>query len=160
MLNKRFPYKSAYIACNGGCANNPDKLCKYGCTGCGKCVEACSYGFIKINENGIAEVDESSCRACSSCSDVCPRNLIHIHEVANNIRVKCSNRDKGADARKVCAVSCIGCGICEKNCPAQAIRVSDNLSVIDESLCLSCGMCAVLCPRKAIRDVRGLITSK
>ena len=60
--------------------------------------------------------------------------------------VKCSNKDPGKDARRMCQVSCIGCGICQKVCPAGAITVTDNLSHIDESVCLSCGQCAVKCP--------------
>ena len=58
------------------------------------------------------------------------------------------------------AVSCIGCGICEKTCTAGAIRVTDNCAVIEESVCLSCGMCAVKCPRHAIYDLRGIYTAK
>ena len=58
------------------------------------------------------------------------------------------------------ADECIGCGICQKLCPAGAITVTDNLSYIDESVCLSCGQCAVKCPRHAIYDLRGILTEK
>jgi len=106
----------------------------------------------------VAEVDESKCIACQKCTKVCPQEIIHIHECANYIVVKCSNKSKGAAAKKQCEASCIGCGICEKTCTAGAVKVTDNCAVIDEDACLSCGMCSVKCPRHVIHDLRGIFT--
>ena len=106
----------------------------------------------------MAEVDEDKCLACGKCMKVCPQEIIHIHECANYIVVKCSNKSKGAEAKKQCEVSCIGCGICEKTCTAGAVRIMDNHAVIREDICLSCGMCSVKCPRHAIYDLRGIFT--
>jgi electron transfer flavoprotein alpha subunit len=39
------------------------------CTGCGKCVDACQYGAIKVI-NGLAIVDDR-CTFCGSCVEVC-----------------------------------------------------------------------------------------
>lgn len=161
-IKKKFPYKAAVVACNGGCRANkyvPER-CTYGCIACEQCVIACKFGAIYINDIGVAEVDEEKCIACGACAKACPQNLIHIHECANYIVVKCSNQDKGKDARAVCQVSCIGCGMCEKVCTASAIKVVNNVAVIDDSKCLSCGMCAVNCPRGAIIDTRGVLTNK
>lgn len=157
-IRKRFPYRAALVACQGGCRATAD--CQYGCVGCGICVGVCPFDAIEINGLGVAEVREDRCVACGRCVKECPRELIHIHEAANPIVVKCANRDPGKQARKYCAVSCIGCGICEKACPAGAIAVRENLAAIDESLCLSCGQCAVKCPRGALRDLRGILTEK
>lgn len=159
-IKKKFPYRAALVGCNGGCRVNEKEGCRYGCTGCKKCVEACPFHAISINETGVAEVDEEQCIACGKCTRVCPQDLIRLHECANYIVVKCSNKEKGASARNVCAVSCIGCGICERTCTAGAVRVKENCAVIDESVCLSCGMCAVKCPRHAIIDMRGIFTKK
>ena len=101
----------------------------HGCIACGKCVESCKFGAIHLNEHGIAEVDEEKCIACGRCVRECPQHIIHLHDCANTIVVKCSNKDKGKDARTVCSVSCIGCGICEKTCTASAIHVEDNRCV-------------------------------
>ena len=68
------------------------------------------------------------------------------------------NKDKGKDARSVCPVSCLGCGICERICTAEAVHVVDNCAVIQEEYCLGCGMCAVKCPRNVILDKRGVLT--
>ena len=152
-MEKRF----ALVACNGGCRN---ESCSYGCVGCGVCVSVCLAEAIALTENGVAEVDETRCLGCGACADACPQGIIRLHEGANPMVVKCSNRDPGKAARAACEVSCIGCGICEKVCPSGAAKVTDNLSAIDEELCLSCGMCAVKCPRHAICDLRGILTAR
>ena len=156
-IKKKFPYRAAFVACNGGCNNTS---CSYGCIGCGACEAACKFGAIKVSENGVAVVDEGKCIACGLCAKKCPQGIIRIHECANYITVKCSSRDPGKVARMACSASCIGCGICEKTCTAGAIHVVDNVAVITEEQCLSCGMCAVKCPRHAIHDLRGILTAK
>ena len=75
----------------------------------------------------VAEIDEENALARVMWEGICPQQIIHVHECANWIVVKCSNKSKGAEAKKQCEVSCIGCGICEKTCTAGAIRVTDNV---------------------------------
>lgn len=111
-VKKRFPYQAAFVACNGGCRATAD--CQYGCVGCELCVNVCRFEAIALNDYGVAEVNEDKCIACGKCVRECPRELIRIHECANPVVVKCSNKDPGKDARKMCEVSCIGCGICQK----------------------------------------------
>lgn len=157
-VKKRFPYRAAFVACNGGCRATDE--CTYGCIGCGACADACQFGAIAFNEHGVAEVDEERCVACGACVRKCPQGIIRLHDCASSVVVKCANRAAGKEARHHCQVSCIGCGICEKICPASAVKVVDNLAVIDERYCLSCGQCAVKCPRHAIYDLRGVLTEK
>ena len=107
-VKKRFPYQAALVACNGGC--RATAACEYGCVACGLCVGVCKFDAIEINSFGVAQVNEGKCIACGACVRECPRELIHIHECANPIVVKCSNKDLGKNARKYCEVSCIGCG--------------------------------------------------
>ena len=133
---------------------------------CGACVEACRFGAVQINDLGCAEVDEEKCIGCGACARKCPRGLIDLRRTEDRIAVLCSNRDKGFDpatktgARTVCDVSCIGCGLCVKKCPADAIHVVEFRAVIDYERCLSCVACGDVCPRHAIRDRFGIITEK
>lgn len=127
-----------------------DKLCAFGCMGLGSCVEVCKYGAISVRD-GVAGVDLDRCTGCGACASVCPKHLITLVPVGTSYTVECHSSDNGAAVRKVCEAGCIGCRICEKNCPTGAVRVTDNLAVIDPLLCTGCGTCAAKCPRGVIR---------
>lgn len=45
---------------------------------------------------------------------------------------------------------CISCGICEGECPVNAISEGDDKYVIDADLCIDCGACEGSCPQEAI----------
>lgn len=124
-------------------------LCKFGCFGFGDCATICEHNAIKI-ENGLAKVIPKLCGACGQCVEVCPNQLITIKPVSNTTDVLCSSKDNGKATKQACKKGCIGCRICVKNCPAEAISVTDNHAVIDYSKCTSCGKCAEVCPVKAI----------
>ena len=47
--------------------------------------------------------------------------------------------------------SCTGCGLCEKNCPRHAIRLTDGKPVWVKRRCLMCMACIQRCPAKAIQ---------
>lgn len=59
----------------------------------------------------------------------------------------------GSKARlslKIDTDSCIQCGICQKVCPAEAVKGTDDFSV-DKGSCLLCLDCLHKCPEKAIK---------
>ena len=134
-------------------AGNGPLECAYGCLGFGSCVKACAFGALSINEYGVAEVDREKCTLCRKCMEACPRHLIVEVPYAADIMMRCSSKDKGAVSKKNCAVSCIGCKLCEKNCPSDAIHVVDNVAAIDYTKCTSCGTCVTKCPRKVLMNI-------
>jgi electron transport complex protein RnfB len=125
------------------------KSCPNACLGLGTCASVCKFGAINMVD-GVAVVDKEKCTACGMCVEACPKKVIAMVPVKNDVYVGCNSHEKGADARKNCAVSCIGCKICEKNCPEGAITVNDNIAVIDYTKCTKCGKCVEKCPRKCI----------
>jgi len=56
----------------------------------------------------------------------------------------------GKMAYTVIKDKCIGCRICEKICPVNAIVVAGKKAEINPSLCTDCGICAERCPVNAI----------
>ncbi len=165
--------KTAYVSCNGDCdkakekynyygnlscqdaVNIPGggaKACGYGCLGLGSCVQVCEFDAIHI-ENGKAVVDPIRCKACGKCVSACPKGLISIIPSDTKYMVKCSSKDKGRDVMSACSAGCIGCGICAKNCPHDAVEFEYNLAWIHQEKCQKCGICAEKCPKKVIEQL-------
>ena len=128
------------------------EACRFGCLGFGDCAQACPANAICMMD-GIAHVDTSRCLGCTLCLSVCPKGIISMVPQETEAVVMCSNKDKGADARKACKNACIGCKKCEKNCPQQAITVTNNLAQIDYTKCVGCGICADGCPVDCLKKV-------
>lgn len=125
------------------------KSCSFGCMGYGSCVKVCPEGAIQIVD-GIAVVDPEKCIACGKCVRECPNHLITLVPYDSKVRVRCNSKHRGKDVMKACDVGCIGCKKCERTCKFDAIKVEDNLAVIDYEKCVGCGACAAACPRGII----------
>lgn len=160
----------AFVKCNGTCANAGEKYqyegihdcleamyvpgagaksCSYGCLGLGTCERACPFDAISIID-GVAVVDKDKCTSCKKCVVSCPKTLISMVPYANEVHVKCNSKDKGKEVKSVCQVGCIGCRICQKNCPHDAIHVTGFLAKVNYDKCTECGICVEKCPTNAI----------
>ncbi len=169
--------KIAVVRCNGTCDNAPAKVfydsaltctfahslfagesaCPFGCLGCGDCVAACRFDAIHLDPiTKLPVVDEEKCVACGACAKSCPRNIIEMRNKGKGgkrVFVSCMNKEKGALAKKNCAVACIGCGKCVKVCPFEAITITNDLAYIDFEKCKLCKKCVPECPTNAIHAV-------
>ena len=101
-------------------------------------------------ENGVAVVDKEKCTNCGACREACPHHLIVEVPYKQKVFVNCANKNKGPAVTKVCANSCIGCGMCQRTCKFDAIHVVDGVARIDYDKCKGCGMCAQKCPKHII----------
>ena len=129
--------------------NGGAKGCNSGCLGFGSCVAACPFDAIHVVD-GIAVVDKEACKACGKCIAACPKHLIELIPYEQKTFVRCNSNAKGKVQLAICQAGCIGCRICEKNCEAGAITVTNFLAHIDADKCTECGVCVEKCPRKII----------
>lgn len=147
----RFDYDGVTSCLAANMLNGGPKKCLDGCMGYGSCVEVCMFDAMFINDKGLAEVDPEKCTACNKCVNVCPKNVVELVPYSQLVVVDCSNKSRGPLVKKNCNVACIACGICQKNCPFDAIHVENNLAVIDYGKCKNCQVCVSKCPTKAIK---------
>jgi len=128
--------------------------CAYGCLGNGDCAAACHWNAITIDPaTALATVNPDLCTGCGNCVQACPRNIIELIPRSARAVVNCVNHDRGAVARKACAVTCIACGKCVRTCGQAAITVADNCAHIDQNKCTHCGSCIEVCPDHTIIQV-------
>lgn len=130
------------------------KQCKYGCLGLGTCAKNCPFDAIVMGEAGLPMIDPNKCTGCGMCESVCPKHVIAMMPLGAKVRVNCNSHDKGQVARKSCSSACIGCSLCMRECPHGAIKMDNNLAVVDAAVCIrecSDAKCLAKCPTKAIR---------
>ncbi|MBR6316400.1 MAG: 4Fe-4S dicluster domain-containing protein [Lachnospiraceae bacterium] len=96
------------------------------CRGClaHRCVDACKFGALSLDENHTAHIDKTLCKECGACAKVCPYTAI--------ISLKRP---------------------CQNACKVKAISMNDEwVATIDNSKCIACGACVYQCPFGAIMD--------
>lgn len=132
------------------------KGCKYGCVGFGTCVKNCPFDAMTMSPDGLPIIDKDVCTGCAKCESVCPKSVIHMVPVGSHVEVSCNSKDKGQVAKKLCSAACIGCGLCGRNCSHGAIKIENNVAVVDSNVCIEkCTekTCLAKCPTGAIKPI-------
>ena len=148
----KFKYEGITDCRAAAMVDGGDKSCSYGCLGYGTCVDVCPFDAIDIVD-GIAYIHEDKCASCGKCFEVCPKAVIEWVPYGQKTVVDCNSNDLGKVVKDKCDVGCIGCKICVKACPFDAMEFEDGLAFINYEKCTDCGICATKCPTKAITRV-------
>lgn len=155
---KRFDYSGIATCAAASLMYGGDGVCNFGCIGFGDCAKVCPTDSIIIKK-GIAHINPETCIACGMCVKRCPKGIIALRPKEKSVFVSCSNKERGAVARKKCQNACIACKKCENICPTDAITVENNLSRIDYNKCIYCKKCSEVCPTGCILiNEEGFIT--
>ena len=114
-----------------------------------KCAGTCDKTTVKYEYTGVEDcemmafIPGGGAKACAfGCLGFVPYD--------KQIRVACGSHAKGKAVTTACELGCIGCKKCEKNCPSEAITVTDFCAHIDYDKCTGCGKCKEVCPRHII----------
>ncbi len=111
------------------------------CTRCGECESVCSKAYFKQEnreKSAIRISDQNGvkitvCSQCGSCIDICSANAIY-RDNSGVVRIK---KDL-----------CVGCLACIAFCPEAAMFQHDDL--LEPIKCVACGICVKQCSAQAI----------
>lgn len=151
------------------------------CILCGMCERSCPAGALTVDrKTGTWKINPFSCIQCGACVEACPKKCLSMdpHYAApalkkSEIILQAIQKEGKAEVHKEVAtiqksagalsmddrshivnnvMKCIFCGMCERNCPADAITVDRRSRTwrINLEACVNCGTCIDNCPRKCL----------
>ncbi len=137
--------RAAALVSGGG------KGCSWGCLGLADCERACTFDAIRMNTNGLPQVDPDKCTACPDCTAACPRDLFEVMPMNQQLLVQCNSPLTGEFATQLCSTACDACGKCAADASPGLINMQDGLPVIDWGSGIAASEQAVSrCPTGAI----------
>lgn len=151
-----------------------------GCIYCGLCAKNCPQNVITVDRKTKTwRINYEGCVKCGKCIEKCPKKVLSFSEedmVFPEPQEAPAAPAKAAPARPaapkkaakpknppvyseadgdglVCDLAnCIYCGICKKNCPADALEVDRKTKTwkVNHETCIQCGLCVDNCPKKVL----------
>ena len=144
------------------------------CIMCGMCQRKCPSGAITVDRKTKTwSIERMGCVQCENCVSGCPKKCLHIvpgytepstefvvDSYSQPIVEKPAEKaaDTGSAQEKPALTSgkitndmstCILCGLCAKQCPAECITVDRNAKTwtINRDDCMQCGACIDACKK-------------
>ena len=132
------------------------KGCAWGCLGLADCVRSCTFGAMRMSDDGLPLVDLDKCTACGDCVKACPKELLAIMPLDQRLLVQCRNLIAGDGVLEECAVACTACGKCVLDAAPGLISVARGVATIDYALNALADRRAIeRCPTGAIVWLQG-----
>ena len=127
------------------------------CIQCGLCIQACPVSAISVVEEAAVTVDsvivEPDSTEVVEPEEAPSTGMIEMEEdespVVEEIEAQIASTYYAVDESK-----CIGCMVCPRSCPVDAIEMRQGTAKIDTGKCIRCGLCEKDCPVKAIALVQ------
>ena len=125
------------------------------CIGCSLCSRNCPAGAITGELKSKYNIDPGKCIECGVCGKVCAKGAVEDPYGNRCAKVDKKEWPKPSVNRAICA----GCSVCVRNCPKNALRLSEithhgDIRVFAELSkpedCIGCGICSRICPIEAI----------
>jgi Na+-translocating ferredoxin:NAD+ oxidoreductase RNF subunit RnfB len=139
---------------------------------------ACGYAGCNEYTNALLSGEETRINLCIPGADAAARKLsealdVPFQDVVEQVAVSCCRGCSDATSDKMdyqgmetcaaakllfggkasCVYGCIGLGDCVHACPEGAIRIEDNLAVVNTSMCVGCTKCTQVCPNGLLQMV-------
>jgi formate hydrogenlyase subunit 6/NADH:ubiquinone oxidoreductase subunit I len=134
------------------------------CILCGICQKKCPADAITVDRNNRTwEIERMQCIQCSNCILVCPKKCLTNNnqyttpstaKTVDTFNIPQQEKAAASGKLKVDKETCIYCGICQKQCPQEAITVDRKADPkvweVDTEKCTKCGLCIEKCPKKSL----------
>ncbi len=132
------------------------------CTGCGLCIAECTGKVLRAADrqyglrnalHPVMDFESGYCLYnCNRCTRLCPTGAL----------VPLTREEKHAyviGKARIEPDNCIGCGMCARRCPREAITMTtlhDNRRIATLSSpesCIGCGACEYICPASPVKAI-------